>query len=856
VRFYAQAPGFGVFLTPEKAVLSLTKGERGAALEMRFIGANPGARIVPSDRGDGAVNYITGSGTETGLPTYGEVTYRDLWPGIDMVFRGQGGRLKYEFHVAPGADPSRIKLAYAGTEGLALAGAGALLVGTPLGTLRDSRPVTYQRVGGKRVPVESRFVLHGANAYGFTLGARDASRPLVIDPALVYSTYLGGVNTDRAHGVAVEPDGTAYVTGYTNSVDFPTTPGAHDTTRTHWDVFVTKLTPSGSLVYSTYLGGNFADQGRAIAIDDSGSAYVTGYTGSSDFPITPGALDSSPAGYDAFITKLLPDGSGLAYSTFFGGGGVDEARGIAVGADGDAYITGRTDSVIPTTPGAFDRTYQPAQFCDPEWDFGDAVNAFVTRIDTTGSALVYSTFLGGEGDSGEDIAVDDAGHAFVTGITFGNFPTTEGAFDRTSEYNGCSSFFQSFVTKFNPTGTALAYSTFIGDSTFGSEPAIAIDPTTNAYVVGHTGSADFPTTPGAADTTRSGSTDAYVTKLNSTGSALHYSTYLGGAGSESGHGIALASDGTALVTGSTTSADFPRSGGAFDTSINSGADAYLTKVSPSGSSFAYSTYLGGGDSDQGNAVGRDASGRAIVVGETRSLDYPTTPGAVRPTNVFTFTPIDGFVTSIEPVPDGYVRPKAAGPLQVSLVPAYNACTAPNRQHGPPLAFGSCNPPARASDEATLGTPDANTKPAKGEGHVTFAAINGIPATPADEADVRITFELGDIYDDPALTDYTGELRARVALRITDKLNNPGDNGTVADTTVGVTVPCAATGDTTVGATCNLDTAIDAVIPGAVPEGKRSVWELGQVQVDDGGADGDADTPGDNTLFLVQGVFVP
>jgi hypothetical protein len=217
---------------------------------------------------------------------------------------------------------------------------------------------------------------------------------------------------------------------------------------------------------------------------------------------------------------------------------------------------------------------------------------------------------------------------------------------------------------------------------------------------------------------------------------------------------------------------------------------------------------------------------------------------------------DAFVTKLSMQPDGYPRPKSASALVVPLVPAYTACMSPNRQHGPPLAFGSCNPPAKASDEATLGTPDANTKPAKGEGRVTFGAVNGIPATPADEADVRITFELEDVYDDPALTDYTGELRARVVLRITDKANSPGDNATVADTTVGVTVPCAATGDTTVGASCDLDTTMDAVIPGAVPEGKRSVWELGQVQVDDGGADGDADTPGDNTLFMVQGVFIP
>jgi hypothetical protein len=245
-----------------------------------------------------------------------------------------------------------------------------------------------------------------------------------------------------------------------------------------------------------------------------------------------------------------------------------------------------------------------------------------------------------------------------------------------------------------------------------------------------------------------------------------------------------------------------------------------------------------------------------VAGTTTSADFPTTAGALRRTPYANIARGDGFVTKLSMQPEGYPRPKSASPVEVSLVPAYNSCSSPNRQHGPPLAFASCNPPTRSSDETTLGTPDANGKPTKGEGRLGFAVINGIPATSADEADVRVTFELTDVYDSSTLADYSGELRARLGLRITDKLNNPGDNATMSDTTIGVKLPCTTTADPAQGAGCNLVTSMDAVVIGSVTESKRSVWEFGQIQVDDGGADGFADTPGDNTLFMVQGVFIP
>jgi hypothetical protein len=475
----------------------------------------------------------------------------------------------------------------------------------------------------------------------------------------------------------------------------------------------------------------------------------------------------------------------------------------------------------------------------------------VTKLNPTGSGLVYSTFLGdGEfkDEEGTDIAIDSTGSAYVIGDTGSNdFPVTPGAFSTTNA-PGDIDF---FVTKLNPTGSALAYSTFLGGTRGEQSHGIDVDTGGNAYVTGTTFANDYPTTPGAFDTNESGG--ATVTKVNPTGSGLVYSTYLAGA---EGWDIDADAGGNAYVTGFAGS-NLPTTAGAFDTTAGGIRDAFVTKFNGTGSALLYSSLLGGQKRDSGYGIAVDASGKAYVTGDTYYSDFPTTAGAFRPYqsgNVALYG--DAFVTKVDPVPTGYPRPKVATPLDVPLVPAYNPCASPNRQHGPPLAFGSCNPPTRLSDEATLGTPDANGKAAKGEGKVSFAVSNGNPATPADEADVRITFSLADVYDDSTLADYASELRLQLGLRITDKLNNPGDIGTVMNTTLAATVPCAATGDATTGASCNLVTTVDAITPGAVPETKRSVWALGQVEVADGGADGDADTLGDNTLFMVQGLFVP
>src|SRR5215207_4799822 len=402
VRYYAQGAGYGFFFTEGGAMLSFAegKGRGGHALALNFLGANPHATLTARQRLPGKVNYLVGDEStkwQQGLTTHAELLYGGLWPGVDMAVRGEGGNLKYEFHLKPGSSVEDVRLAYRGAEGLSVGAGGELLVQTSQGVLKDAAPVSYQLIGGERVPVESRYQLQGDGGYGFAVGAYDPRYPLVIDPGLDYSTFLGGADFDQGWGIAVR-DGRAYVTGFTNSTDYPTTTGACDTAfngggRANTDGFVTKLNASGSrLVYSTYLGGTSGnDEGEGIAVRE-GSAFVTGSTDSTDFPTTSGAFDAIYNGdQDAFVTKLNASGSRLVYSTYLGGTGfelADPDRGfdIAVDGSGRAYVTGGTTSEnFPTTTGAFDTTHSVD------------VDAFVTKLNASGSALAYSTFLGGTG---------------------------------------------------------------------------------------------------------------------------------------------------------------------------------------------------------------------------------------------------------------------------------------------------------------------------------------------------------------------------------------------------------------------------------------------------------------------------
>ena len=359
VRYSAQGGGLSVFLTRTEAMLSLQRPGKGFALALRFLGANPNVVIHGERSGPGRVNYLLGNDPakwHTGLRTYERIVYRNLWPGVDMVFHGQNGTLKYEFLVRPGARVSGIRLGYRGARRLSLDRQGNLRIRTSFGVLTDTRPVSYQLVAAKRVPVRSRFALEpDGKGYSFALeSAYDRRYPLVIDPGLVYSSYLGGSGLDQGNGIALDDVGSAYVTGITASADYPTTAGAFDTTYNgNYDGFVTKFDASGAgLGYSTYLGGSGTDSGNAIALNAAGNAYVMGITGSADFPTTAGAFDTTYNGgvVDAFVTKLDTSGAALGYSSYVGGENTDSGSAIELDGGGNAYVMGSTGSAdFPTT---------------------------------------------------------------------------------------------------------------------------------------------------------------------------------------------------------------------------------------------------------------------------------------------------------------------------------------------------------------------------------------------------------------------------------------------------------------------------------------------------------------------------
>jgi hypothetical protein len=633
VRYAAQASGASFFFTQKEAVLAFERRDVGLALRLGFLGANPAPEIEGQSARAGNVNYLVGSdGSEwrTGIPTFGEVVYRDLWPGVDMIFRGAKGTLKYEFVLAPGADPSRIGLAYRGADGLALSSAGQLLIDTPFGTLRDAKPRTFQTIDGRRVPVESRFALgERAGTYGFALGAYDPSRPLVIDPGLLYSSYLGGTGMEEARNVAVATDGSTYVTGFTESPDFPSTAGSFDAIRDGTsDGFVTKIDADGALVYSTFIGGSTSDTANSIAVDAGGNAYLTGSTSSVDFPTTADAYQAEASGTpDAFVTKLAPSGATLVYSTYLGGSGGDSAIDVAIDAAGSAYVIGLTSSGFPVTEGAFDETLNGFQ------------DGFVSKLAPDGSDLAYSTYLGGTACDLEEpigIDVDTSGNAYVAGYTSStDFPTTPGAYDTTPDTNLCDFARDAFVTKLNGSGSGLVYSTYLGGASGMTEFAfgIAVDDAGNAHVGGGTASHDFPTTPGAFDTTHDASGDTFLTKLNAAGNGLLYSTFLGGDGGEAAIAVALDDGGDVFVSGVTDSTDFPTTAGAFDESYNGDGfdliqDAFLARLDTETSQLVYSTYFGGlGDDWSLFGLGVDGEGNAVLSGYTDSTDLPMSPGA-------------------------------------------------------------------------------------------------------------------------------------------------------------------------------------------------------------------------------------
>jgi uncharacterized repeat protein (TIGR01451 family) len=679
VAYYVQGRNTSVYFTPGGVTIALTgpaasqpaDGHRGVArpvsfrtsadsedarqrwaVKLDFVGANPDVRPRGQEPTPAVISYFKGSREQwkAGLGTYASLVYRDLWPGIDLVFTGTINRLKYTFLIHPGADPERIKLAYRGATAVTLTGGGELDVSTPVGGFRDERPYAYQEVEGRRVEVTSAYALDreaaiGVQGYGFRLGSYDRAKALVLDPAmLVYAGYIGGTGEDVSLGIAVDSAGNAYVAGWTTSSEatFPVNGGPDLTFNAGGeDAFVAKVNPAGTaLVYAGYIGGADRDVGRGIAIDSGGNAYVTGWTFSSEatFPVTVGPDLTFNGGQDAFVAKVNALGTGLDYAGYVGGASNDEPRsgGIAVDSDGSAYVTGITfssEATFPVTVG-------------PDLTYNGGGDGFVARVNTLGTGFLYAGYIGGSAhDFVEDTAVDTAGNAYVTGVTFSSEATFPVAVGPDLTFNGGE---DAFVAKVNALGTGLVYAGYIGGSDVDQGIGIALDSASNAYVTGLTRSSEatFPATVGPDLTFNGGAGDGFVARVNALGTGLDYGGYIGGADFDTGRGMAVDSAGNAYVAGATLSSEatFPVTGGP-DLTYNGGGDAFVAEVNSLGTALLYAGYIGGADFEAGYGIAVDSVGSAYVIGQTSSSEasFPVTGG---PDLTFNGGPSDAFVAKI------------------------------------------------------------------------------------------------------------------------------------------------------------------------------------------------------------------
>jgi Beta-propeller repeat len=620
VKFLSRCQGHMLFLTATEAVLRLGPPHETNALHLQLLGGNSHPRVVGMDPQGTTSNYLVGNDPakwHTGVKHYAKVRYEAVYPGVDLVYRGNQHQLEYDFVVAPGADPRVIRLAFTGADALAIGPQGELTLHTAHGDLVQPAPVVYQELAEGRMRIEGRYVFlrppgHGRRGdlrrtVGFALGRYDRAQPLIIDPVLVYSIVES--HTQQGSGIALDGAGNAYVTG---------------TLQNGGNIqgIVEKINAAGSaIVYATILSGNGDVLANAIAVDGAGNAYVAGTTTSTNFPGVNGssAQSANAGGFDAFVTKINPAGTAPVYSTFLGGSGRDSANAIALDGGGLAYVTGDTTSTnFPVSANALQPVFAGGSF--------DGDDAFLTVIKTDGTAFVYSTFLGGSGDDyGSGIAVDPRGNIYLTGSTTSS--TFPGVTSTSLQplYGGGE---DAFVTMITADFHGIGYSTFLGGGEADFANAIAVDGASNAYITGGTASNDFPVTANAIQPVFAGGTgggplqndDAFVTVIAPDGTALVYSTFLGGSGDDYGYGIAVDSTGNAYVTGSTTSTTFPGVSGSSiqPTNVDIGgfSDAFFTKIDAGGAPPIYSTFLGNGDTDRGLGIAVDGAGNAYLTGTT------------------------------------------------------------------------------------------------------------------------------------------------------------------------------------------------------------------------------------------------
>ena len=648
VEYYANT-FYGTVYVTNNSITHNIKGANNTTLVIKEQFLDKNGQIIyfqPQglEKSNAKVDYYIGndpSKWQTAMETWKTISLGELYPGIEVILRATGANVEKIFNIMPGSNPLDIQIQVLGTDQLEITSNGDLNMQTPVGGVQLSKPIAFQ----EETNVNANYQLTN-NIYSFQVPEYDHNKTLTIDPTLQYSTCIGGSRGENAWGIAVDDDGNIYITGNTDhSPDFPTTFGAFQTNNHgDFDAFVTKLTPNNQgtadLLYSTYLGGAVdgdgyddpANDGWDIAVDDDGNIYLTGTTTCNDFPISLGAYFNSYRGHgDAFVTKLAPNNQGTAdliYSSYIGASGIDNGYGIAVDDDGNIYITGFTQSTdFPTTFGAIQTSLIGGQ------------SAFVIKLAPNNQGLadlLYSTYIGD--NTGWNIAVDDDGNAYITGLAGVNHPTTPNAFKTSKQPDGIP---DAFVTKLAPNNQGLAdllYSTYMGGGSYDEGWDIAVDDDGNIYITGNTLSTDFPTTYGAFQPNNLGGYDAFVSKLapNGQGAAdLLYSTYIGGTWWDRGWGIAVDDDGDIYITGHTGSVNYPTTANAYQTSNQGGFDAFISKLAPNNQGLAdliYSTYIGAGSHDHGHDIAVDEDENIYITGNTASTYYPTTIGSFQLTN--------------------------------------------------------------------------------------------------------------------------------------------------------------------------------------------------------------------------------
>ncbi len=609
--FQLRQAGLGASFGPGQVTLTLG----GRVLRQSFEGTSGHGRLEPAGRASGTVNYLYGNRPEawrTGVAAYPAVAYRDLYPGVDLIYDGASGGLKSEFRVRPGASAQSIRWRYDGADSVRVDADGSLVVRAGGVELKERSPEIYQRAGGLIVRVEGGYRVFPDGSAGFRTGAYDTGNELILDPVLAYSTYLGGSGMDAVRGIAVDAAGNAYVAGYTDSANFPVSAAYQPSNRGGVDAFVAKLNPAGTaLIYCTYLGGSYDDRAFGIAVDTSGNAYVTGWTYSANFPVTSGVRQRTLAGgRDAFVAKLNAAGSALVYSTYLGGSANDSANAIAVDSAGHAYIAGETYSTNFPAVNGFQSSNAGRQ------------DAFAAKLDAAGAGLLWSTYLGGYGDeSATALAADDDGNVYLAGgTTSTNFPTYLAL--QSANAGGQDA----YVAKLNADGRTLAFSTYLGGSggtlsAGETATAVAIDGERAVYVAGYTSSTNFPVANAYQTAHRGGTLDGFLAKLTPGGGSLVYSTYFGGSGLDYIRALAVTSAGAAAVGGYTNSANLPAVT-AVQAAKSGGYDAFVARFASDGLSLELATYLGGAETDAANTLATDASGALWIAGQTQSAAFP------------------------------------------------------------------------------------------------------------------------------------------------------------------------------------------------------------------------------------------